>query len=59
MIPKSCIPKYCTRCDQVIRPDEPYDTHVHHGATMAGHTTYSHRQCPMPRRHRGVRGFTT
>jgi hypothetical protein len=42
------MPRICVRCDQGIRPDEPYDAHVHHGATPAGWTNYSHRSCPGP-----------
>jgi hypothetical protein len=36
----------CVRCDRAIRPGEPYDTHIHHGADVAGCTNYSHRKCP-------------
>ena len=38
--------KFCVRCDQPIRPGEPYDTHIHHGATLAGCTNHSHQTCP-------------
>ncbi|GHH83078.1 hypothetical protein GCM10018793_44270 [Streptomyces sulfonofaciens] len=42
---------YCVRCDQLIHPDEPYDTHIHHGASGPGSTTHTHKQCPKrPRR---------
>ncbi|GHH87129.1 hypothetical protein GCM10018793_61740 [Streptomyces sulfonofaciens] len=41
----------CVRCDQGIRPGEPYDSHIHHGASGPGTTNYSHKQCPKrPRR---------
>ncbi|GHJ40413.1 hypothetical protein Sm713_60220 [Streptomyces sp. TS71-3] len=39
---------FCVRCDRPIRQGEPYDTHVHHGATGAGTTNYSHKRCPAP-----------
>jgi hypothetical protein len=40
----------CVRCDQPIRTGEPYDTRIHHGATLAGCTNYTHRMCPDLRR---------
>ncbi len=41
--------RYCVRCDLPIKPGEPYDTHLHHGATLAGCTNYSHQTCTGPR----------
>ncbi|MEU7048064.1 hypothetical protein [Streptomyces eurythermus] len=40
----------CTRCDQPIRDDEPYETVPHYGASGAGATLHVHvRACdPVP-----------
>lgn len=37
----------CVRCDQGIRPDEPYDSHHHDSASLAGRINHSHQLCPQ------------
>lgn len=34
----------CARCDEPIRPDEPYETVERLGATGAGATLYTHKK---------------
>ena len=36
----------CVRCNRGIRPGEPFDSHPHHGATLAGWTNHTHQECP-------------
>ncbi|WP_345043380.1 hypothetical protein [Streptomyces sannanensis] len=40
----------CGRCDQHIRPGEPYTEHPVHAASAAGTTIYRHDVCPPARR---------
>ncbi|WP_156726919.1 hypothetical protein [Streptomyces apocyni] len=41
----------CCRCERAIKPDEPYEKHVHDRATGAPLVNYSHRDrddCTAP-----------
>ncbi|MFD5031972.1 hypothetical protein ACFWM0_16375 [Streptomyces sp. NPDC058405] len=38
----------CARCDQPIRPGEPYTTQVEHGGSGAAPDTHAHDACPQP-----------
>ncbi|WP_156723129.1 hypothetical protein [Streptomyces apocyni] len=39
----------CCRCDRTIKPDEPYERHIHDRGTGAPLVNYSHRDgCTTP-----------
>ncbi|WP_432034627.1 hypothetical protein [Streptomyces antibioticus] len=38
--------KICARCQEVIRPGEPYDSHDKFSSSAGGIVIYIHRVCP-------------